>query len=137
MSNIKRVDALGYCPFDFSNSPLKEHSSSWWQARANAFEYLGCLHLPSRGLEFTYLSRGQFYIPSDHGGRYSHYTFQISGEEAYGFRFFEELIRRFEAVGCRFTHFRVMDIEGDPDNLQWESLILKRDELYETLRSAA
>lgn len=136
MSNIKRVDSVGYCPFDFSNSEVKDHSSRA-QARGNVLEYLGCLHLPSSGLEFTYLSRGRFYIPSKEGGRYSHYTFQISGEEGYGYRFFEELIRRFEKVGCRFTHFRIMDMEIDPDNLEWDCLKIKRDKLFRTLHDAA
>ena len=137
MSNIKRVDSVGYCPYDFWNIAVKGNASRA-QARQNALEYLGCLHLPSCGLELTYLS-GVFYIPSKEGGvcgRYSYYTFQISGEEGYGFGFFEELIRRFEAVGCRFTYFKVMDVEYDPDHLEWNYLKLKRDKLYKTLQSA-
>lgn len=132
MSNIKRVDAQGYCPYDFANANGGRYDHA---AHDAAMVYLGGLNLPCNGLRLEF-TRSSFYLPTPRtGGRYCHYGFTISGEEAFGYGYFEELIKRFEAVGCRFKYFKVKDVQWD--HTAWNNPKIKHDELFKNLERKA
>jgi hypothetical protein len=130
MANIKRVEAHGYCPFDFANAKGSRYDH---KAHDAAMVYLGGLFLPAIGLNLEYGK--EFYIPSKNGGRYSHYEFTITGEEAFGWEYFDELVKRFEAVGCRFTWFMVADVQWAADQpLTWDHIAIRQDSHFRELQ---
>lgn len=108
MSNIKRLVIKGTVPFDYLSKDK------------GLATIIGCMQGPSWGFHLEYGDCK--YIPNDHGGDTATYNFKITGEEAVSYGFVSYLVLRLNMAGAIITEAKIMDMEFDPDNLQWETI---------------
>ncbi len=108
MANVARVVVEGWAPFD-----IAQHD----QARS----WLGVMNGPSYGLRISY--GGEAYGPeNEHGGRTSYTNFIVSGQEAIWYSGAQNLVEAFVEAGCVIDDARHMDIEYDPDHMEWGAI---------------
>ncbi len=99
MSNVKRVDMMGWITFNTNEFPKLN-------------EYLGQLNQPSLGLRITYPGGTRLGPKNEHGGNCTFYRFSIDGEEAVAVEWLENIMREIVHSGGEIDHARVRDIEN-------------------------
>ena len=108
MANVARVVVEGWAPFD-----IAQHD----EARG----WLGVMNTPSYGLRIAY--GGEAYGPvNEHGGRRSYTHFSVAGEEAIWDSSVKALVEAFVQAGCVIEDARHMDMEYDPDHMEWGAI---------------
>jgi len=108
MANIHRVVIKGWMPFDVGR-------------HEEALKWLGILNTPSYGLRIEYGAKSMGPV-NEHGGRTTYHEFAIRGEEAIWCSGLEKLVAALVEAGCAIREAKAMDVEFDPDNMQWYSI---------------
>jgi len=112
MSNVARVYVKGWIPFDVAS-----HN--------DACKWLGILNGPSYGLRITYGQQGGG-PRNRNGGVTTYYQFEVSGEEAIWCSGVESLVKALVGAGSVVEEARMMDLEYDPNNMEWGKVQIPR-----------
>jgi hypothetical protein len=99
MSNIKRVDIQGTLPFDCYEDKKMQG-------------YLSYMAGPTTGINITWSDHAVDWVPNSFGGQTAFHTFNIKGEDALSWGWFEEFEADVKRLGGKITTNKVVAFCG-------------------------